>query len=78
MTDRLSEALGELREKSPFACTSCGHPADISKGNRPLSDKTNTGFHDRFTDAAREEGEKSAFVCERCGHRQLVGRAKLH
>ncbi len=78
MTDRLTEALRELREKSPFVCTSCGHPADISKSNKRSSAKTNTGFHDRFTDAAREEGEKSAFVCESCGHRQPVGREKLH
>jgi rubrerythrin len=78
MTDRLTEAVRELKEKSPFVCTSCGHPADISKVSVKLSDKTSTDFHDRFTDAAREEGEKSAFVCESCGHHQIVGGGKLH
>lgn len=78
MTDRLSEALEELKEKSAFVCTSCGHPADIKKMTERSSATTTTGFHDRFTDAAKEEGEKSAFVCASCGHRQPVGRENLH
>ena len=78
MTDLLSKAMEELKEKSPFVCTSCGHPAEIAKGNKTLTGHTNTNFHDRFTDAVREEGEISAFACESCGHSQIVKDRRHH
>lgn len=72
MKDQISEAMEELQEKSPFICTSCGHPHEIAKVSEPLRGKTNVGFHDRFSEAVLEEAEKSAFKCESCGHHQIV------
>lgn len=75
MKDQFSEAVDELQEKSAFICTSCGHPNDIAKENKPLRDKANVDFHDRFSDAVKEESAKTAFTCEGCGHRQTIKKA---
>ena len=72
MKDRFSEAMEELQEKSPFVCTSCGHPNDITKVHEQLRGETNVDFHDRFSDAVKEQGEKTAFKCDSCGHHQIV------
>jgi DNA-directed RNA polymerase subunit RPC12/RpoP len=74
MKDRISKASEELQEKSPFVCTSCGHPHDIVKVRQQLQGNANVDFHDRFSDAVKEEGEKSAFKCESCGHHQIVNK----
>jgi len=78
MTDRFTEAVKELQEKSPFICTSCGHPHAIAKLREQLLGKVDTTYHDRFSEAIREEGEKTAFKCESCGHKQVIDENVLH
>lgn len=78
MTDQLTKALEELKEKSAFVCNSCGYPTEITKLQEPESKVTKLDFHDRFTDAAKEEEEKSAFVCKSCGHHEIIRTKKLH
>ena len=78
MTDQLTKALEELKEKSAFVCNSCGHPTEIKKLQERMSKVTNLDFHDRFTDAVKEEEEKSAFVCKSCGHHEIIRTKRLH
>lgn len=78
MKGYLNEAMAELSEKSPFICTSCGHPADISVRKRGDEHAINTTFHDRFSEAVMEESEKSSFACTSCGHDKVMERSKLH
>ncbi|MDO3379510.1 hypothetical protein [Geoalkalibacter halelectricus] len=67
MTDRFTDAVKELQDKSSFICTTC-QPHEIPRGRETSEGKHMTGVHDRFSEAVAEEGEKSAFICERCGH----------
>lgn len=67
MTDRFTEAVEELQDKSPFICSTC-RPHDIPKGQEAAQKGFKSEVHDRFSEAVAEEGEKSAFVCESCGH----------
>jgi len=78
MMDRITEAMQEMQDKSPFVCTSCGHPHDIARVREQLLGKADTAYHDRFSTATKEEGEKSAFKCESCGHHQIIDTKKLH
>ncbi len=77
MRDEFTEATKEMQDKSPFVCTSCGHPHDIVKLREKLYGKP-AEVHDRFSEAVREEGEKSAFVCESCGSKQTIEKKDLH
>jgi|GEM_PF-2590173 len=78
MTDRFSEAVEELQEKSPFVCVNCGHPHDIVKVQKHLRPKPGEEVKDRFSEAVKEEGEKSAFVCESCGHSHPIRTSSRH
>ncbi|PLX77411.1 MAG: hypothetical protein C0615_05315 [Desulfuromonas sp.] len=78
MMDRFTKAVEELQEKSPFICTSCGHPHKIAGAKKHTMQKPADSVHDRFSEATREEGEKSAFVCESCGHKQELPKKNLH
>ena len=78
MTDRFTEAEMEQQDKSPFICTSCGHPHDIAKIREKFHGKPIAEVHDRFSDAVKESGEKSAFACEICGHEQTLPDKSLH
>lgn len=78
MTDIFTEASQELQEKSPFVCTSCGHPHDIVKVREQVVAKVDTSYHDHFSDAVAEEGEKTAFKCEGCGKKQSILSKLLH
>ena len=78
MSDRFSEAVKELQNKSPFVCSSCGHPHDITKVREQVLIKTDPAYHDDFSESVEEEAEKSAFKCESCGHRQVVRKEALN
>ena len=78
MSDRFSEAVKELQDKSPFVCSSCGHPHDITKVREQVLIKTDPGYHDDFSESVKEEAEKTAFKCESCGHRQVVSKEALN
>jgi len=77
MSDRFSEAVKELQDKSPFVCSSCGHPHDITKVREQVLVKTDPSYHDEFSESVKEEVEKTAFKCESCGHRQVVSKEAL-
>ena len=77
MSDRFTEAVKELQDKSPFVCSSCGHPHDISKVREQVLIKTDPAYHDEFSEAVEEEAEKTAFECVSCGHRQVVSKKLL-
>ena len=72
MSDRFTEAVKELQDKSPFVCTSCGHPHDITKIREQVLIKTDPTYHDDFSEAVEKEAEKTAFKCESCGQSQVV------
>ena len=78
MSDRFSEAVKELQDKSPFVCSSCGHPHDVKKVREQVLIKTDPEYHDDFSESVEEEAEKSAFKCESCGHRQVVRKEDLN
>lgn len=78
MRDRFTDAEMELEEKSPFICSSCGHPNDIKNPHETSSVKLGKGVHDRFSEAVLEEAEKNAFICESCGHKQDLAEKTKH
>lgn len=78
MPDRFTEAVKELQDKSPFVCTSCGHPHDIIKIREQVLIKTDPAYHDDISEAVEEEVEKTAFKCESCGHSQVVTKQALN
>ena len=73
MRDQFTEAELELQDKSPFICSRCGHPHDITKSQTTANNPA-SGVHDRFSDAVMEESERSAFVCEKCNLEQEIRR----
>lgn len=78
MTDRFTEALKEMQDKSPFVCTNCGHLHDIAMVREQILGKVDPAYHDAFSEAVNEEGEKTAYKCDACGHDQVVGKELLH
>ncbi|MBE0598290.1 MAG: hypothetical protein IH614_13565 [Desulfuromonadales bacterium] len=78
MTDRFTEAVKELQEKSAFICVSCGHPHEIARKPETIQMQAEPGLKDRFSEAVEESAEKSAFVCESCGERQPTPKPNQH
>lgn len=78
MSDRFTEAVKELQDKSPFVCTSCGHPHDIKRTRKHVLNKADPAYHDEFSEAVKEETEKTAFKCESCGHSQVLSKQTLN
>ncbi len=78
MSDRFTQAVTELQDKSPFVCTSCGHPHDIKKIREQIHSKVDPAYHDEFSEAVEEEVEKTAFKCESCGQSQVVSKKTLN
>jgi rubrerythrin len=77
MTDRFTDAVKEMQDKSPFVCTNCGHQHNIVNVREQVIGTIDPAYHDDFSEAVKEEGDKTAYKCDACGHHQIISKKAL-